>query len=411
MAQVSLRNRFWMVSLAFVFSVSLLLLFLVTVVLTPPVAQRLVRLDEEKRLTELVRSGEWEREGILLRARPDSKLVSVPTEDGRYLVSDRPLNIWEAAKVIRPSGHRVWFALVIWCAMLYLLATLLANFVNRPIKELVQGFRALAQGQRDIRVKVSKEVELAELTRGFNDMTAQLAQREEELEDALLAKDRMFASTSHELRTPLTLILGYCQMLDDGLKGELTQEQRVCLEVIRRNANELLSQVEMLLTNSQLNAGSLPLVLEIMDLRDVLDQQTDEMRPLADKKGLSLEVELSAGEVRVEIDPKLATQIVRNLLANAIKFTAQGKVKVSVDRQEGLATVRVQDTGPGVQVAFEERLFQEFSRGPNSEGTEGTGLGLALSQRLAREMGGEVVLADNGPGGATFCWQQPICES
>ena len=411
MALVSLRNRFWMVSLAFILSAFLLMLFLLTVVLTPPVAQRLVRLDEEKRLTLLVQSGDWEQKGIRVMPQADPDLVSVPLKDGRFLVSDRPLNVWETIKVVRPSRSRGWLALVAWVGLLYLLSTLLARFVNRPIKELAQGVRALADGRRDVRVSVPEEVELAELARGFNEMTAQLAQRERELEEALMAKDRMFASTSHELRTPLTLILGYCQMLEDGLKGELTDEQRSTLQVIHRNARELLGQVEMLLTNSQLTAGSLPLALEVLDLRDVLDQQVAELRPLAQEKELSLEIELTKDEVRAEVDSKLAVQIVRNLLANAIKFTPRGKVRVSVTREDGLAKVRVKDTGPGVNVAFEERLFQEFSRGPNSEGIEGTGLGLALSQRLAKIMGGEVVLADNGPGGATFCWQQPICES
>jgi signal transduction histidine kinase len=410
MARISLRNRFWMVSIAFVLSAFLLMLFLLTVVLTPPVAKRLVRLDEERRMTQLVQSGDWQAEGLRVTEVADPEFASVPLDDGRYLVSDRPLNVWESIKVVRPSRYRGWFGLVAWAGLLYLLATLLARFVNRPIKELAEGVRALADGERDIQVRVPEEAELAELARGFNDMTAQLAQREQELEEALLAKGRLFASTSHELRTPLTLILGYCQMLEDGLKGELTDEQRASFQVIHRNANGLLSQVEMLLTDSQLRAGSLPLTLEVFDLRDMLDEQVQEMKPLAQEKELSLEIELAEHEVRAEVDSKLATQIVRNLIANAIKFTPQGKVEVKVASDDGLAKVTVKDTGPGVNVAFEERLFQEFTRGPNSEGIEGTGLGLALSQRLASEMGGEVVLADNGPDGATFCWQQPLCE-
>ena len=108
----------------------------------------------------------------------------------------------------------------------------------------------------------------------------------------------------------------------------------------------------------------------------------------------------------------MAVQIARNLVINAVKFTPHGRVEVSLSKGDGFVLFCVKDTGPGVQVAFEERLFQEFSRGPNSEGIEGTGLGLALSQRLARAMNGEVLLAENGPSGATFCWRTPIrCES
>ena len=414
MAQVSLRNRFWMVSLVFVLS-SLVLIFLVlSFVLTPSVVHKLVTLDEEKRLHELARSGEWESAGVRAVAadalRPG--FIAVPLDDGRFLISERPLNVWEALKVVQPPRGRGLLALVAWIGLLYLLSTILSHFVNKPIKELVVGVRALGEGKRDIQVAVPEEAELAELARNFNDMTRQLAQREEELEQALLAKERMFASTSHELRTPLTVILGYCQMMEEGLKGELTEQQRASLEVIHRNARGLLSQVEMLLTNSKLRTGTLPLDLECLDLREVVEELVEDLRPLAEEKSLELKLELPAQPALVEGDAKMAVQIARNLVINAVKFTPHGRVEVSLSKGDGFVLFCVKDTGPGVQVAFEERLFQEFSRGPNSEGIEGTGLGLALSQRLARAMNGEVLLAENGPSGATFCWRTPIrCES
>ena len=414
MAQVSLRNRFWIVSLVFVISALILILFVLSFVLTPTVIHKLVTLDEEKRLHELARSGEWESAGVRAvggdALRPG--LVAVPLDDGRFLVSERPLNGWEALKVVQPPRGRGLLALVVWIGLLYLLSTILSHFVNKPIKELVVGVRALGEGKRDIQVAVPEEAELAELARGFNEMTRQLAQREEELEEALLAKERMFASTSHELRTPLTVILGYCQMLEEGLKGELTEQQKASLEVIHRNATGLLSQVEMLLTNSKLRTGTLPLELESVDLREVVEELVEDLRPLAEEKSLELRLELPAEPALVEVDAKMAVQIARNLVINAIKFTPRGRIEVSLSEDEDVVCFCVKDTGPGVQVAFEERLFQEFSRGPNSEGIEGTGLGLALSQRLARAMNGEVLLAENGPNGATFCWRTPRqCES
>ena len=414
MAQVSLRNRFWMVSLVFVLS-SLVLIFLVlSFVLTPSVVHKLVTLDEEKRLHELARSGEWETAGVRAVATEalGPGLIAVPLDDGRFLISERPLNLWEALKVVQPPRGRGLLALVAWIGLMYLLSTILSHFVNKPIKELVVGVRALAAGKRDIQVAVPEEAELAELARNFNDMTRQLAQREEELEQALLAKERMFASTSHELRTPLTVILGYCQMMEEGLKGELTEQQRASLEVIHRNARGLLSQVEMLLTNSKLRTGTLPLDLERVDLREIVEELIEDLRPLAEEKSLELKVELPAHPALGEVDAKMAVQIARNLVINAVKFTPRGGIEVSLSVGESVVSFCVKDTGPGVQVAFEERLFQEFSRGPNSEGIEGTGLGLALSQRLARAMNGEVLLAENGPDGATFCWRTPIrCES
>jgi signal transduction histidine kinase len=156
----------------------------------------------------------------------------------------------------------------------------------------------------------------------------------------------------------------------------------------------------------------LPLDLDRVNIREVIEELVEDLRPLAEEKGLELQLELPAQPVLVEVDAQMAVQIVRNLVINAVKFTSRGRIEVSLSEREGVVSFCVKDTGPGVQVAFEERLFQEFSRGPNSDGIEGTGLGLALSQRLARAMNGEVLLAENGPNGATFCWRTPIrCES
>lgn len=410
---MSLRNRFWIVSLAFVLSALILMFFVLSLVLTPPVISKLVTLDEEKKLHQLARNGQWQEEGIkaVESAEVRPGLIAVPLDDGRFLVSERPLNVWEALKVVRPPKGRGLLALVAWVGLLYGLATILSHFVNKPVKELVQGVRALAEGRRDIQVQVPEETELAELARGFNEMTRQLSQREKELEEALLAKERMFASTSHELRTPLTVILGYCQMLEEGLKGELSEPQRAGLAVITRNARGLLTQVEMLLTNSKLRAGTLPVELDRIELRELADELVEDLRPLAREKQLELDLKLPDQPVPVEVDPKLAGQIARNLIVNAIKFTPQGRIEVTLLKTDQSAEFCVKDTGPGVQVAFQERLFQEFSRGPNSEGIEGTGLGLALSQRLAQAMNGDVLLAENGEEGATFCWRTPLCES
>lgn len=412
MAQVTLRHRFWLITLAFLILALVLPALLLTTVVTPPVVERLVRLDEEKRLHDLRDDLEALPPGVHVvdkeQVLPEE--IAVPLNSSQWLVSDRRPSLRQALKVVRPAPWRGFLGLFLWLALLYLLSTLLARFVNKPIKELSDGVRELSQGRRGVTVKVPAERELAELAQGFNDMAAQLAQREQDLELALQAKERMFASTSHELRTPLTVILGYSQMLRDGLKGELSPEQQQSMLVIHRNAEGLLHQVEILLTNSQLKAGTLPLALEMVDLRDLADQLVVELTPFALEKGLRLEACLPEFEVLSQIDYRYGRQVLRNLLENAIKFTSQGSVKVEVLKGDGRVEVRVKDTGPGVQVAFEERLFQEFSRGPNSEGIEGSGLGLALSQGLAQRMGGEIELLENSEKGAVFAWRQAAAD-
>lgn len=412
MARITLRHRFWLISLAFLILALVLPTLLLATVVTPPVVERLVRLDEEKRLNDLRNDMEALPPGVRLvdKSQVLPQQIAVPLSPTQWLVSDRQPNLKQALMVVRPAPWRGFFGLLVWVAFLYFLATLLARFVNKPIKDLREGVRALSQGRREVTVKVPAERELAELAQGFNEMAAQLAQGERDLELALQAKERMFASTSHELRTPLTVILGYTQMLQDGLKGELSPEQQESMQVIHRNAEGLLYQVEVLLTNSQLKAGTLPLALESVDLRDLVDQLVLELSPFALGKGLRLEASLPDFEVLSQIDYRHGRQVVRNLLENAIKFTSQGSVEVQVLKNEAWVEVRVKDTGPGVQVAFEERLFQEFSRGPNSEGIEGSGLGLALSQGLAQRMGGEIKLLENSEKGAVFAWRQAATE-
>jgi signal transduction histidine kinase len=387
---------------------------LMTTVVSPPVAGALVRLEEENRLFRIV--GELKGldealvekrlaalEGVRVEkaGRLPQEAIEVPFQAGTVLVSDRRPSFWEAAKVVRIPPYRNLMALVLGGCLLYALAALLARFVSRPVGDLLRGVRALEEGKKGVTVPVPRETELAELALSFNRMASRLSQRERELEQALKAKEMLFANASHELRTPLTVISGYCQMLREGLKGELSGEQLDCLAVVERNASGLLQQVEALLTLSQLRSGALPFQRETFDLRDLVHELVEEMSELAEVRGLVLDLELPDEVVPVTLDFHRGQQILRNLLANALKFTRSGEVKVEVLESK---EVKVVDTGPGVPLEFQERLFSEFSRGPHTEGVPGAGLGLALSRRLAESMGGTVELKESSDNGSVFLW-------
>lgn len=416
---LSLRSRFWWVSLGLVLASSLLLVLVLTTILTPDAAQRLVQLEEKSRLLELSHQlvtsppSEWqnlvdEKGGEYIKLESDTGKaggISVAVPNSHYrLVSDRPVTFWESRKVIQPPPWRQFFALLTFCLALFLLAHLLSRFVVDPVSKLTEGVRAISQGERGVEVPVPQEMELAELARGFNQMSRDLAQREAELRTALEAKEKIFATTSHELRTPLTVVLGYCQMLEDGLKGDLNEEQLRIVAVMKRNARSLLGQVETLLTLSQLRSDSLPLNCESADLRDLAHEVTEELQPLAAQKDLELKVTVPSESVGVKLDYQRGCQIARNLIANAIKFTAAGGVEVLVEDSNGQARLVVRDSGPGISEEFQALLFQEFSRGEDTEGVEGSGLGLALSRRLAHGMGGDVDLVSSGEDGSEFTW-------
>ena len=421
---MTLRTRFWLVSLGLVVSALLLFLIFVSNVLTPHIAERVVRLDEENRMLRLARefaaldSQEIENElvrrsltniSLLPKGSVDPKgvFVTLPGSDFAF-VSKRPLTVNEARKALTFSSPRQLALLTFALLVLYFIATQLAGFVIRPVHRLTKAVQALAEGERGVAVPIPAETELAELARSFNQMATDLQARETELKQALQAKERIFATTSHELRTPLTVILGYCQMLQDGLKGPLNEEQSQVVGVIHRNAGGLLRQVEALLTLSQLRARSLPFERERVDLGQLVEQAVDGLAGLAENKGLTLETALNADHLEVLIDPRVGEQITSNLVANAIKYTCQGHVRVALEKRGGEARVVVSDTGPGIAADFRPSLFQEFSRGPETDGIEGNGLGLALSRQLAENMGGSVELLQTGPGGSSFCWSHPV---
>ena len=421
---MTLRTRFWLVSLGLVVSAVLFFLFFVSNILTPRIAEQAVRLDEENRMLRLSRefatlSPEAIEErlasqsvthiSLVNKASVDPESVSVTLPGTEFaLVSNRPLTVNEARKALSFSSPRQLAVLAFALLVLYFIATQLAGFVIRPVQRLTTAVHALAEGERGVAVPIPAETELAELARSFNRMADDLHAREMELNQALQAKERIFAITSHELRTPLTVILGYCQMLEDGLKGPLNHEQCKVVGVIHRNADGLLQQVEALLTLSQLRARSLPFERELVDLGMLVEQAVDGLSGLAEKKSLELETKLDSEPVEVLIDPRVGEQITSNLVANAIKYTTTGKITVAVEKRDSLALVVVSDTGPGIVEDFRPLLFQEFSRGSDTEGIEGNGLGLALSRQLAENMGGSVELLETGPEGSKFCWSHPV---
>lgn len=393
-----------------------------TTVLTPPLLRQLVILDERSKLQALsLELCQIPAEGIparLEQLQPEQiELMAVGASyqgglaeqtipgSGFILVSFRPTSWSEARKVMQPSLPRWLGALALNFAFLYLLVTLLSRFVTRPLDHLKLALNSFGQGERGVSVPLPKEEELAQLAAAFNTMVEQLESREadlaqttQQLEEALRAKERVFANTNHELRTPLTAILGYVQMLEEGLKGPVSAEQGQCLEVIERNARALLSQVEDLLTLSRLQSGSFPLKLESCDIRDLVQELLLDFQPAYLQKGIELTAALPETAVESLFDLERGRQILANLLDNARKFSTEGKVTISVDQ----GGVEVSDQGPGVE--SEDTLFQEFARGPSSEGVEGAGLGLALARQLARGMGGDLRLLKTGVDGSTFRW-------
>jgi protein-histidine pros-kinase len=234
-----------------------------------------------------------------------------------------------------------------------------------------------------------------------------LQEKNIELEKANLAKDRFLASMSHELRTPLNAVIGFTGTLLMQLPGPLTIDQERQLKTIQGSARHLLSLINDLLDLAKIESGKVEIRLESVVCQEVIQEVADTLRPLAESKGLALEIAAPEQEVVVLADRRALSQILINLTNNAIKFTERGSVGLElVERDDArhLAAISVVDTGVGIRAEDQIRLFQAFEQlGPRSaRGHEGTGLGLHLSQKLAELLGGRITFESEYGKGSRF---------
>lgn len=285
----------------------------------------------------------------------------------------------------------------------------------------------LGEKTRLLKVQSEQLKESADFKTAFisimEDLDETLRQRTSELELAnqrLLeldkVKDEFLSIASHELRTPMTAIKGYVDMVLSGDAGSINEKVEEFLQEVGIAVGRQIRLVNDLLDLSRIETGRMSLNLGEVRLEEIVKQVIKGLTPVVKEKGLRLYFKEPEGRKKLSkvwVDPDKVTQILNNLLGNALKFTEKGEIVVKISSRGDKLVVFVSDTGDGIVEKFHSQLFQKFHRITTKDYTaKGTGLGLYISKKLAQMMGGDVWLVKSEVGkGSTFGFSLPIAEN
>ena len=282
----------------------------------------------------------------------------------------------------------------------------------QELQQMLERCAALEAELKERRAQIeSLTRELAETNSGVVALYAELDDRAAELREVSDLKSRFLSYMSHEFRTPLGSIRSMTRILLDRMDGPLTEEQEKQVRFVQSSTEELTEMVNDLLDLAKIEAGRISISPAWFEMVDLFAALRGVFRPIVINQAVALVFEEPTGVPRVYTDDKKLSQILRNFISNALKFTQQGEVRVSAEyRDPGWVTFSVADTGIGIAKEHQGALFQDFVQidAPIQKRLRGTGLGLALSKRLAELLGGTVKVESEVGCGSTFSIMIPI---
>jgi signal transduction histidine kinase len=344
-------------------------------------------------LPQEVEAGDLERNA--------AQLVSVASRDATSLIAQNQASYLDSQHLfIGVAGGELVLALLLGLA--------LSRSLAGPIRKIDTRLAAIAAGDFSSHVNVPNRDELGALAANLNLMNDQLGRLYGELANASRNKSEFLANMSHELRTPLNAVIGFSEVLQDRLFGDLNDKQAEYVTDIHTSGRHLLALINDILDLSKIEAGRMELQVSTFTLSDVVENSVVLMRERATREGITLRLELDPTIGVVEADERKIKQVLFNLLTNALKFTTRGgHVDVIARGDDDDVFVGVRDDGVGIASADQARIFEEFRQVGTSHQQEGTGLGLALSRRFVELHGGRLWVESEPGQGSTFTFSLP----
>ena len=302
-------------------------------------------------------------------------------------------------RYIRKNGQTIWAMETVTSIHYRGKRATLGNFMD--ITERKQMERELQE----------KNEQLDARNEELQSQTQELLEKTEEVARASQLKSEFLANMSHELRTPLNAVIGFSELMLDGVPGEINDEQRQCLGDILSSGQHLLNLINDILDLSKVEAGKMEFRLKSLNLADVIDDAVQTIKPMLDDKGHKLRVSLEEGLPQVRADKSRLKQIFLNLLSNATKFTPPGgRLRIEVSRQDDWCQASVVDNGIGIKKEDQEKIFEVFTQVetlPDGK-NEGTGLGLTLTRQFVGAMGGRLWVESQYGKGSRFTLSLPL---
>ncbi len=374
-----------------------------------------------KELIEVgTRSVELVRAGDLQRGRALQLEQAVPLANRLERLSNTLVNKAEADMIASVNESRRAYLtsqrVVIGVALLSVVLVLVLGYAISwsligPVKRMDARLRGIAAGEFSEQLALENRDELGDLAENLNRMSTELGRLYREIEAASRHKSEFLANMSHELRTPLNAIIGFSEVLDERMFGELNDKQAQYIRDIHESGRHLLSLINDILDLSKIEAGRMELELKRFHVRAALDNTMTLINERATRRSIKLSAELSDSLGEIVADERKFKQILLNLLSNAVKFTEEGgEIILGAARNADSLEVSVEDTGIGISPEDQQIIFEEFRQVGADRGrvSEGTGLGLTLTKKFVEMHGGTLSVRSEIGKGSIFTFSLPL---